>query len=134
MKKLLLSIVCGAFMLGEAVAALPEPLIWWTMDEVTQDGKIIDASGNGHDLTLGPGMSLVESRLSGKALAYEWQVLADDAAGAAFSAPTAAATQVTVSSTGVYAFRVKVTDGDLTVYSEPQTFTVVSAGTAILLR
>ncbi len=70
MKKLLLSIACGTLMLGEAVA-LPDPLIWWTMDEVTQDGKIIDASGNGHDLTLGPGMSLADSRLSGKALASD---------------------------------------------------------------
>jgi len=71
---------------------------------------------------------------SSSSLAYEWQVVSGDAAGATFSAQTAAATQVTVSSAGVYAFRVKVTDGDLTVYSEPQAFAVVSAGTAILLR
>lgn len=69
MKQLLLSVACGALMSVEAVT-LPDPLIWWTMDE-TAAGKIVDASGNGHDLTLGPGVSLVESRVSGKALASD---------------------------------------------------------------
>ena len=69
MKQLLLSVACGTLMSVEAVT-LPDPLIWWTMDE-TAAGKIADASGNGHDLTLGPGLSLVESRISGKALASD---------------------------------------------------------------
>ncbi len=69
MKQLLLSVAVGALVSVEA-AALPEPLIWWTMDAAVE-GKIVDASGNGHDLTLGPGMSLVESRVAGKALATD---------------------------------------------------------------
>jgi hypothetical protein len=72
--QLLLGVACGALVSGEAVAVLPDPVIWWTMDELTEDGKIGDASGNGRHLTLGPGMSLVDSRLSGKALASDGTV------------------------------------------------------------
>lgn len=74
-----------------------------------------------------------DGRPLGASLIYEWQVVAGNAAAVTFSAQNAAATQVTVNDTGEYAFRVKVTDGDLTAYSEPQMFEVVSAGTAILV-
>ncbi|HRR35047.1 MAG TPA: hypothetical protein P5026_13170 [Kiritimatiellia bacterium] len=69
-QQLLLSVACGALMSSVEAVTLPDPLIWWTMDEVA-DGKILDASGNGYDLTLGPGMSLVDSRVSGQALASD---------------------------------------------------------------
>ena len=36
---------------------LPDPVIWWDMEAVS-NGKVADKSGNGHDLTLGPGASL----------------------------------------------------------------------------
>ena len=32
---------------------LPDPVIWFTMDSVT-NGVLKDMSGNGHDVTLGP--------------------------------------------------------------------------------
>ena len=69
----------------------------------------------------------------GASLTYDWQVVVGNAAAVTFSAQNAAATQVTVNGTGAFAFRVKVTDGDLTAYSEAQRFEVVSAGTAILI-
>jgi len=50
-----------------ASATVPNPLAFWKMDKV-EDGKILDESGNGHDLTLGADCYLTNGLLGGKAL------------------------------------------------------------------
>ena len=52
-----------------AHAELPVPIAWWNMDSV-KDGKIVDATGNGRDLTLGAGCSLTNDCMSGDAALF----------------------------------------------------------------
>ena len=66
MKKVIVLGVC-CVVAGAAIASLPDPVIWFSMDSVT-NGIVRDMSGNGHDLTLGPGLSLGASRVKGMAL------------------------------------------------------------------
>ena len=49
-------LACGLVSVCWAVD-IPDPVIWWDMEAVS-NGKIADKSGNGHDLTIGPGASL----------------------------------------------------------------------------
>ena len=49
---------------------LPDPVIWWDMEAVS-NGKVADKSGNGHDLTLGAGVEVVDSDIGGKALRFD---------------------------------------------------------------
>lgn len=48
---------------------LPAPIVWYDM-ELLVDGKIPDKSGNGHDLTLGAGCSIVDPGIGCKALCF----------------------------------------------------------------
>ena len=48
-------------------AALPTPMIWFDMKDV-KDGVVADASGNGHALTLGPTVEVVDDDLVGRAI------------------------------------------------------------------
>ena len=66
MKKVIVLGVC-CVVAGAAIASLPDPVIWFSMDSVT-NGIVRDMSGNGHDLTLGPGLTLGASRVKGMAL------------------------------------------------------------------
>ena len=65
MKKIVLAMLFAAG--GLWAVDLPDPVIWFTMDAVT-NGVLKDMSGNGHDVTLGAGLSLGASRVKGKAL------------------------------------------------------------------
>lgn len=51
-----------------ASAELPDPVVWFSMDDQLENGQIPDLSGNGRHLTLGSGMSLQTSRVKGRAL------------------------------------------------------------------
>lgn len=71
-----------AFCAAALYAELPNPVAWWKMDAV-ENGKVPDASGNGRDLTLGAGTSLVDGGLTGKALSFD----GSQGAFASFSCP-----------------------------------------------
>ena len=50
-----------------AVAALPDPMVWFNMKE-SSGTTVADASGNGHTLTLGATVQVVDDVLFGKAI------------------------------------------------------------------
>lgn len=47
-----------------AEPTLPAPVAWWKMDAI-ENGKVADASGNGHDLTVGAGCSVTNAAMTG---------------------------------------------------------------------
>jgi len=55
---------------GGVVASLPTPMAWFTMAEVEGAGTVIDASGNGRNLTLGANVQIVDTERYGKALKF----------------------------------------------------------------
>lgn len=55
---------------GGVVASLPTPMAWFTMAEVEGAGTVIDASGNGRNLTLGANVQIVDTERHGKALKF----------------------------------------------------------------
>ena len=57
-------------MAGGAAASLPEPMAWFAMNEVSEAGAVIDTSGNGHDLTLGANVQIVDAGRYGRALKF----------------------------------------------------------------
>ena len=57
-----------------ALAEVPAPIAWWRMDSVNQQGRISDASGNGHDLVLGPDVSVQNDAFLGNVLRFEGTV------------------------------------------------------------
>jgi len=66
-KIFVLCVSFGAFCLSGLQAALPTPIAWFNMQEVS-NGVVADASGNGHGLTLGSTVTVVDDPLVGKAL------------------------------------------------------------------
>lgn len=70
----------------------------------------------------------------GGALTYEWTVVSDNAALAAFGDRTAAETTFTARKKGVYVLQLKVTNGERTAWSQPLTVEVTAPGLAILIR
>ena len=61
-------VVCGAAFSSFAVD-LPSPMVWYTMTDVSGT-TVADASGNGHNLTLGAGVEVVDVEIGGKALKF----------------------------------------------------------------
>ena len=61
-------VVCGAVFSSFAVD-LPAPMVWYTMTNVSGT-TVADASGNGHNLTLGTGVEVVDVEIGGKALKF----------------------------------------------------------------
>ena len=61
-------VVCGAAFPSFAVD-LPAPMVWYTMADVSGT-TVADASGNGHNLTLGAGVEVVDVEIGGKALKF----------------------------------------------------------------
>ncbi len=61
-------VVCGAAFSSFAVD-LPAPMVWYTMTDVSGT-TVVDASGNGHTLTLGAGVTVVDAGIGGKALRF----------------------------------------------------------------
>ena len=62
-----------AFCAAALYAELPDPILWWKMDEI-KNGKVLDVSGNGRDLTLGAGCSLTNDSVSGSAVYFNGKV------------------------------------------------------------
>ena len=69
MKKIVASLVSVAAFC--AFAELPQPYGYWKMDEMTVERKIPDVSGNGLEMTVGEGVSLVEDERFGKVARWE---------------------------------------------------------------
>ena len=61
-------VVCGAALSSFAVD-LPAPMVWYTMTDMSGT-TVADASGNGHNLTLGAGVEVVDVEIGGKALKF----------------------------------------------------------------
>ena len=57
-------------MAGVAAASLPELMAWFAMNDVGEAGTVIDASGNGRDLTLGANVQIVDAGRYGRALKF----------------------------------------------------------------
>ena len=65
----LVAATCGFASLCSA-AAIPDPVIWYDMESVV-NGKVPDKSGNGCDLTIGDGCSLVDTDRLSKGLNFD---------------------------------------------------------------
>ncbi len=57
--------IMAAGMGASAFAAVPTPVVRWTMDALDADGRIPDATGGGNALELGPGATLKDARFFG---------------------------------------------------------------------
>lgn len=80
----LLAVAVTAASLAALGDALPAPVIWWDMEAVS-NGKIVDKSGNGRDLTLGAAATLTNGcgGATGTALFFDGST----AASASFDCP-----------------------------------------------
>ena len=80
----LLAVAVTAASLAALGDALPDPVIWWDMEAVS-NGKIVDKSGNGRDLTLGSAATLTNGcgGATGTALFFDGST----AASASFPCP-----------------------------------------------
>lgn len=65
----LVAATCGFASLCSATA-IPDPVIWYDMESVV-NGKVPDKSGNGCDLTIGAGCSLVDTDRMSKGLRFD---------------------------------------------------------------
>ena len=66
-----LALLAGMALAGHcAFAAMPAPVVWYDMESVS-NGKVPDKSGNGRDLTLGSGCSLVDTDRQSKGLRFD---------------------------------------------------------------
>ena len=77
----LVAATCGLASFCSATA-IPDPVIWYDMESVV-NGKVPDKSGNGRDLMVGAGVSVVDSDLGCRAISFD----GTSAAYASFSCP-----------------------------------------------